>query len=330
MQQALDDLAPLDKFGQVAVLYGGTSSERVISLRSGPAIIKGLEQAGLQVRAIDVQSYGSELVSQLAGINRVFNALHGGHGEDGRIQGLLECLGIAYTGSGVLGSALAFDKVRTKQIWQAAGISTPDYWVLDQASPDYDQQFNRFFSEVNKQPKLFPLIVKPVADGSSFGVNKIQSLKQLGGALEVAFTSSPQLLIERCIIGSEYTVGNLHGKTLPTIQIVPASGNYDFDAKYERGDTKYAIPTDLSEQADQELHQIADMAYRLLGCQGWGRLDVMRDSSGEFFCLEYNTVPGMTQTSLIPKACAALGMSFAQLCIAVLETSFRVDAVQQR
>lgn len=321
--EALNQKPEIDptKFGSVAVIMGGYSSEREISLRTGRAVLASLKRSGVNVTAFEVHQFSSLMLEQLKHFDRVFIALHGAGGEDGTLQGLLESLGVSYTGSGVLGAALSMDKVKTKQVWQACGIPTPQYWLLDKNAIDYDLQFESFITTASTDKQMFPLIVKPNTEGSSVGVEKIENLRGLAAALDRAFQVNGQLLIEKFIDGPEYTVTLLNGKPYPVIRIQAASGRYDYAAKYITGDTQYHIPSGLSDEQEQQMQLLALKGFDAIGCSGWGRVDVMMDQKGQMYFLEVNTVPGMTETSLVPKSVAATGMSFDALVIEILKTA---------
>lgn len=316
----LTGLEAEEEFGSVAVVMGGYSSEREVSLKTGKAVVASLKRSQVKVTAFEVHHFSPLLLEQLKHFDRVFIALHGAGGEDGTLQGLLECLGVAYTGSGVLGSALAMDKVKTKQVWQACGIPTPQYWLLDKTALDYDYCFELFLSSVSSDKSLFPLFIKPVADGSSVGVAKVESLRGLGDALEQGFLQNQSLLVERFISGPEYTVFLMDNKPYPVIRIESATGAYDYNAKYITGDTQYHIPCGLTQSQEQEMQIMALKAFQSIGCTGWGRADVMM-SDGQMYFLEVNTVPGLTETSLVPKAAAEAGLDFDQLVLAILKTA---------
>jgi D-alanine-D-alanine ligase len=298
-------------FGRVAVLMGGTSTEREVSLDSGRNCLEALQRRGIDAYAVDgIPALVQELVAKRC--NRVFNILHGHHGggEDGVLQGLLESLGVPYTGSGVLGSALSMDKIRTKQVWLSIGLPTPRYVRLSKTG-----------DVVASARQLgLPVIVKPACEGSSVGVSRVFSDADLPAAVALASRYEGDLLMEQMIVGEEYTVGILGQQALPTIRIVPAGEYYDYHAKYVAEDTQYICPG-LSGAAEQEMQATALAAFRAAGCSGWGRVDVMRDRAGANFLLEVNTAPGMTSHSLVPKAARALGIEFDELVWRVLETS---------
>ncbi|WP_412461584.1 D-alanine--D-alanine ligase [Pseudomonas sp. SC11] len=297
-------------FGRVAVLYGGKSAEREVSLKSGAAVIEALTAAGVDVVAIDV---GADLLERLQHerIDRAFIILHGRGGEDGSMQGLLECLGIPYTGSGILASALAMDKLRTKQVWQSLGIPTPRHAVL---STEND------CVEAGKELG-FPLIVKPAHEGSSIGMAKVNNVEELVAAWQDAARYDSQVLVEQWIHGPEFTIAVLRGQVLPPIALGTPHVFYDYDAKYVANDTQYRIPCGLDRHKEQELIDLTARACDAIGIEGWGRLDVMQDEQGRFWLLEVNTAPGMTDHSLVPMAARAAGLDFQQLVLAILADS---------
>ena len=297
-------------FGRVGVLYGGKSAEREVSLKSGAAVIEALTGAGVEVVAIDV---GDDLLARLAHekLDRAFIILHGRGGEDGSMQGLLECLGIPYTGSGILASALAMDKLRTKQVWQSLGIPTPRHAVLASEADCICAG-----TELG-----FPLIVKPAHEGSSIGMAKVNSVTELVTAWKEAATYDSQVLVEQWIHGPEFTVATLRGQVLPPIALGTPHSFYDYDAKYVADDTQYRIPCGLDATREQELIDLTARACDAIGIEGWGRLDVMQDEQGRFWLLEVNTAPGMTDHSLVPMAARAAGLDFQQLVLAILAAS---------
>lgn len=297
-------------FGRVAVLYGGKSAEREVSLKSGAAVIDALTTAGVDVVAIDV---GDDLLDRLQSekIDRAFIILHGRGGEDGSMQGLLECLGIPYTGSGILASALAMDKLRTKQVWQSLGIPTPRHAVLASESDCLQAS-----TELG-----FPLIVKPAHEGSSIGMAKVNSAQELVAAWQDAAKYDSQVLVEQWIHGPEFTVAVLRGQVLPPIALGTPHVFYDYDAKYIANDTQYRIPCGLDSVKEQELIDLTARACDAIDIEGWGRLDVMQDEQGRFWLLEVNTAPGMTDHSLVPMAARAAGLDFQQLVLAILAES---------
>ena len=298
-------------FGRVAVLMGGTSSEREVSLDSGRNVLEALRRRGVQAEPVDgIPALRTALVGER--VDRVFNILHGQHGggEDGVVQGLLEAFGVPYTGSNVLGSALSMDKIRTKQVWLALGLPTPRYARL---SPNDD---------VATAARLlgFPVIVKPSCEGSSVGISRVLTEKELPDALALARRYPGELLMEPLIEGDELTVAVLGEHALPSIRIVPAGAYYDYHAKYVADSTQYVCPG-LEGNAEEDVRGLALSAFRAAGCSGWGRVDVMRDRLGTTFLLEVNTSPGMTSHSLVPKAARQVGIEFDDLVWRVLETS---------
>lgn len=303
-------------FGRVAVLLGGSSSEREVSLNSGANVLEALRSRGVDAHPVDGIP---ALVEALVGkkYDRVFNILHGnkGGGEDGVLQGLLEALGVPCTGSGVLGTALAMDKIRTKQVWMSVGLPTPGYVRL---SPG---------SDVHAAAKSLglPVIVKPACEGSSVGVSRVFDDGDLEAAVELAARYPGELLMEQMIVGEELTVGILGRQVLPSIRIVPAGEYYDYHAKYVAEDTQYLCPG-LTGPAEAEIGRLALAAFDAAGCSGWSRVDVMRDKAGKFYLLEVNTAPGMTSHSLVPKAAREVGIDFETLCWRILETSFKDGA----
>lgn len=302
-------LQPAD-MGRVAVLMGGWSAERTISLRSGGEVLAALQNRGVDAHAVDA---GRDVIQVLenGGYDRAFIALHGRGGEDGVIQAGLELLGLPYTGSGVLGSALAMDKLRSKQVWRGAGLSTPDYMPLTAAVTD---------AAVIERLGL-PLIVKPAHEGSSIGMARVSSADELAAARVEAARYDGDCLAERWIDGEEYTVSLLGEQTLPAIRLETPRTFYDFAAKYEADDTRYHCPCGLPEADLAALEQLARDAFRTLDGRGWGRVDVMRDADGGFWLLEVNTIPGMTDHSLVPMAAAADGIDFGELVWRILLTS---------
>lgn len=297
-------------FGRVAVLYGGKSAEREVSLKSGTAVLEALQAAGVDAFGIDV---GDDLLQRLGRerIDRAFIVLHGRGGEDGSMQGLLECAGIPYTGSGILASALAMDKLRTKQVWQSLGLPTPRHAVLA--------------SEADCQAAAhslgFPLIVKPAHEGSSIGMAKVADTAELIEAWQAASAYDAQVLVEQWVQGPEFTIATLRGEVLPPIGLGTPHVFYDYDAKYLASDTQYRIPCGLDTDKEQELRNLTARACEAVGIRGWARVDVMQDASGAFWLLEVNTVPGMTDHSLVPMAARAAGLDFQQLVLAILDAS---------
>ncbi|MDN5880987.1 MAG: D-alanine--D-alanine ligase [Nitrosospira sp.] len=295
-------------FGKVAVLLGGRSAEREISLQSGKAVLDALRRQGVDAHPFDpAEEPMDALVRQ--GFNRAHIALHGRYGEDGTVQGALELMGLPYTGSGVMASALAMDKWRTKLLWQAAGISTPRHALLDPRSD---------FDIVVKELGL-PLIVKPSREGSTIGLTKVMVAKDLPAACELAAKHDTMVLAEQFIEGMELTVAILGEIALPLVRIETAGGLYDYQAKYISRDTRYFCPSGLSAAQEQVIQAQALQAHKILGCEGWGRVDVMLDKSGNPYFLETNTSPGMTDHSLVPMAARAAGLSFEDLVLRILE-----------
>jgi D-alanine-D-alanine ligase len=308
---SLHSQVPVRDFGRVAVLFGGTSAEREVSLKSGQAVLQALLDAGVDAFGIDV---GADLLKRLSNehIDRAFIVLHGRGGEDGAMQGLLECAGIPYTGSGVLASALAMDKLRTKRVWLSLGLPTPNHAVLASV-----EDCQRAAAELG-----FPLIVKPAHEGSSIGMAKVDDLDALIAAWQDASRYDAQVLVEQWIAGPEFTVAMLRDQVLPPIALGTSHSFYDYDAKYLANDTQYRIPCGLDAAKEAELKDLTLRACAALGSQGWARADVMQDAAGQFWLLEVNTVPGMTDHSLVPMAARAAGLNFQQLVLAILADSF--------
>lgn len=296
------------RFGRVAVLLGGTAAERPISLVSGAAVLKALQAAGVNAHAFDPSERD---IVEVQSYDRAFIVLHGRGGEDGVMQGVLEQFGVPYTGSGVMASAIGMDKARTKQLWMGCGLPTPAYRRLHAGMN---------FAAVAEELGL-PLMVKPAHEGSSIGMAKVYSADELARAYDMAAQHDGEVLAEHFIEGSEYTVAILNGRALPVIRMIPAKDFYDFEAKYQRNDTQYKIPCGLAAEVEAELQRIAVEAFEVLGARGWGRIDAMRDRDGRFWLLEINTVPGMTDHSLVPMAAAADGVDFTQLVLAILSQS---------
>lgn len=297
-------------FGKVAVLLGGRSAEREISLRSGGMVLDALKKANVDAHAFDPKDRGLEqLIAQR--FDRVFIALHGRFGEDGTVQGALEYLGIPYTGSGVMASALAMDKWRTKLLWQAAGISTPPYEVLTAESD---------FFAVGERLGL-PLMMKPAREGSSIGMSKVTSVEKIGPAYDLAAEYDDVVIAERFIEGVEVTAAILGGDALPIIRLETPRVFYDYQAKYFAEDTRYLCPSGLPEAQERRIQAEALRAFRLIGCSGCGRVDVMIDGAGIAYLLEVNTIPGMTDHSLVPMAARARGIEFGALCLRILEAA---------
>jgi D-alanine-D-alanine ligase len=292
-------------FGKVAVLFGGRSAEREISLISGRAVLDALLRQGVAASAFDPAERPLE---QLRGFDRAFVVLHGRGGEDGTIQGALEWLGLPYTGSGVLGSALAMDKVRTKQLWQAVGIPTPEWIEVHDAA---DLAMVRAVDA--------PLAVKPAREGSSIGITRVTKASELDAAWRAAAALDPSVIVERWVEGDEYTASIVDDQGLPLIKLeTPNVAFYDYQAKYFREDTVYRCPSGLDAAVERELVALCLRAFHAVGARGWGRVDLMLDRNGAPWLLEVNTVPGMTSHSLVPMAAAAVGVGFDELCLRIL------------
>ena len=294
--------------GKVAVLMGGRSAEREVSLMSGSNVLKALREAGVDAHAYDpAEREIFELKRE--GFARVFIALHGGYGEDGTVQGALELMGIPYTGSGVMASALAMDKVRTKMVWAAAGIPTPRFEVVD-ASSDW--------AGVAKRLGL-PLIIKPAREGSTIGLTKVTDVSQLPQAFALAARNDPFVMAEQFIAGEELTAGFLGDQALPLIRIEAPQGNYDYQNKYFSNETKYHCPSELPEEEELRIRALVMKSAQALGCVGWGRADLIRRGDGSVQFLEMNTSPGMTGHSLVPMAARQAGLDFTALVLRILE-----------
>ena len=293
-------------FGKVAVLFGGKSGEREVSLKSGAAVLAALLRSGVDAHAFDP---AERELSELKAFDRVFIALHGRYGEDGTIQGALELMGVPYTGSGVMASSVGMDKWRTKLLWRAAGVATPDFELVHADSD---------FAAIEQRLGL-PLFVKPANEGSSIGISKVKTAGGLKAAYELAAKSDPLVIAEQYIGGGEYTVGILGDQALPVIRIVPANEFYDYEAKYLRDDTQYLCPCGLDAALEAQIRAEALQAFRVVGGQGWGRVDFLMDEAGRHYFLEVNTSPGMTDHSLVPMGAKAIGLSFDELVLKVLE-----------
>jgi D-alanine-D-alanine ligase len=295
-------------FGKVAVLLGGRSAEREVSLKSGAAVLAALQKAGVDAHPFDPAEGDLHLLLE-EGFQRVFIALHGRFGEDGTVQGALELMGIPYTGSGVMASAIAMDKWRTKMIWQAAGLPIPAYAALTEAGD---------WQALAAHLKL-PLFMKPANEGSSVGISKVKTVAELPAAFAEAAQHDKVVLAESFVGGGEYTVAIVNGRALPTIKIEPANEFYDYDAKYLRDDTRYLCPSGLNAADEAEMQSLALRGFEVIGAEGWGRVDFLRDETGKAYLLEINTSPGMTDHSLVPMAARQAGLSFEQLVLQVLE-----------
>lgn len=306
----MNDLAANEDFGKVAVLMGGSSGEREISLKSGSSVLKALQANNIDAHGVDA---GRDVFSLLQENNfeRVFIALHGCGGEDGSIQGGLEIIEMPYTGSGVMASSICMNKIMTKQLWTVKNINSPKFIAIKDTT-SY-QQVSDFLST--------PFILKPSLEGSSLGINKIENEEQYDIALSQTHKFKGALLAEQWVEGKEYTVAILDGKALPVIRLETPRGFYDFEAKYQSNDTQYLIPCGLSEAEEKKIQEQALLAFNATGASGWGRVDVMIDLAGEHWFLEVNTVPGMTDHSLVPMAAKHVGISFEQLVVKILQTS---------
>jgi D-alanine-D-alanine ligase len=296
------------KFGKVAVLLGGKSAEREVSLKSGGMVLKALRARGVDAHAFDPKERDFAALEKER-FERVFIALHGRFGEDGTVQGILEWLGIPYTGSGVLASALAMDKLRTTRIWQAERLPTPPYAVLDKTTD---------LRAVARKLGL-PLMVKPASEGSSIGMSKVRTAGALDEAYALAANYDRVVIAEKFIEGTELTVGILGEQVLPIIKLETPRDFYDYEAKYVADDTRYLIPCGLAPKKEAEIQALCMKAFGTLGCQGWGRVDLMLNRQGRPFLLEVNTSPGMTDHSLVPMAARAVGLSYEDLCVKILE-----------
>lgn len=296
-----------ETFGRVAVLYGGRSSEREVSLMSGKAVLDALLRSGVDATGLDTD----ELPQSLKGFDRVWLALHGPGDEDGRIQGMLDFLGIAYTGSGFLASAICMDKLRSKQLFEFNGIATPPFAVVDD-----NKDLDAVIDELG-----LPLIVKPSEEGSSVGVSKVSNKSELANAIEQAKSHQGAVLVEAFVDGADYTVSVLANTAMPSIKIEPAAVFYDYEAKYHSDTTQYTCPSDLTPEEERVLSELALRACGALGVTGWGRVDFMLDRQRKPWCLEINTIPGMTSHSLVPMAAAQMGVGFDELVWRILETS---------
>lgn len=303
------DKGTSEKFGKVAVLMGGNSAEREISLLSGNAVLNSLHNRRVDVIAIDADK---NLITELTDhdIERVFICLHGKNGEDGKVQAVMELINMPYTGSGVLSSALAMDKIRCKQLWMAQKLDTPEFVVLNE-NVDWQGVIE----------DLGTVFVKPVNEGSSKGISKVSSATELLKAYQEALHYDSAVIAEQSINGAEYVVTILGERALPVIEIRTENEFYDYEAKYESDDTQYLCPCDLDDEKTDEIKELAWKAYRSIGCYGWGRIDIMQDKAGRFWLLEVNTVPGMTDHSLVPMAAKEAGINFDELVIEILQSS---------
>lgn len=302
-------------FGKVAVLMGGWSSERPISLKSGHAVLSALQQRGVDAHGIDVQRETVLQQLEQGHFDRVFIVLHGPGGEDGVIQGALEILGLPYTGSGVAASALAMDKLRTKQILQSVGLPTPQYMLLDR-----DTDLNYVIAELG-----LPLIVKPALEGSSIGMTKVEDENKIHDAYALAAQFAGGVFAEQWITGKEYTIAILGSEALPVIRLETPHKFYDYDAKYFANDTKYHCPCGLLPEQEAQLQRLAMAAFNSIGAKGWGRVDILSDQSGKPYVIELNTVPGMTDHSLVPMAARVRGIEFDELVCRILAQTLTTE-----
>ena len=303
------------KFGKVAVLFGGKSAEREVSLDSGNAVLEALLRSGVQAEAFDPKHRS---VTELVNYDRAFIVLHGRGGEDGQIQGTLEWLDVPYTGTGVQGSAIGMDKIKTKQIWQGTDLPTAPYRIISK-----DSNIDEIVDSLG-----LPVIIKPVHEGSSIGMSKVEKKEDFAQAIAKATEHDAIVMAEKWITGCEYTIVVLNGEALPVIRLEPPKdvAFYDYDAKYQRNDVQYGIPSGLSESDEKQLQQLTLRAFQAVGASGWGRVDAMQDEQGNFWLLEINTVPGMTSHSLVPKAAKAVGVGYDELCVAILEQTLQGTA----
>lgn len=301
-------IAEKQALGKVAVLMGGTSAERPVSLNSGAAVLAALIESGIDAIGIDIRENAAQQLSN-AEFDRAFIALHGRGGEDGTMQGLLELLNKPYTGSGVMASALGMDKWRTKLVWDACQVATPKAFVLEEDS-DWDAIMQALGGLA---------MVKPAREGSSIGMRKVHSSEALADSYAFAVQHDDLVIAEQYIEGKEFTVTILAEQALPAIQLVTTHDFYDFDAKYKANDTQYLLPSGLPDYAEAELQKMSLKAFKLVGCTGWGRVDAMQDKEGNFWLLEVNTSPGMTDHSLVPMAASAAGLNFSALVIKILQ-----------
>ena len=304
-------------FGKVAVLLGGKSGERQVSLKSGSAVLAALQAQGIDAEAFDP---ATRPLHDLEQFDAAFISLHGRFGEDGTMQGALELFGIPYTGSGVMASAIGMDKWRTKLIWHAAGVTTPAFEVVN---------IDSNFVAIEKKLGL-PLFVKPANEGSSIGISKVKVLGDLKAGYELASKSDPLVIAEQFVGGGEYTVGILGDQVLPIVRIVPANEFYDFEAKYLRDDTQYLCPCGLPAEQEAKIQAEALQAFKAIGGTGWGRVDFLMDEAGKHYFLEANTSPGMTDHSLVPMAAKAAGIPFADLVKRILTLAIKQHGAKKR
>ncbi|MEO2216909.1 D-alanine--D-alanine ligase [Chromobacterium vaccinii] len=299
----------MKQYGKVAVLMGGGSSEREVSLMSGAGVLAALQSKGVDAHRFDPSEKPLSALKE-EGFACVFNILHGPFGEDGTLQGALEALGVPYTGCGVMASAIAMDKWRTKLLWKGAGLPIPAFELLDESSD---------FDAIEKALGL-PIFVKPSSEGSSIGVTKVKAAGELRAAFEEARKYDAVVIAEQFIGGGEYTCAVIGDKAYPTIKIEPATEYYDYQAKYFRDDTVYRCPSGLAPEVEAKARELALKAFKVLGCRGWSRVDFLMDEAGEIYLLEANTSPGMTSHSLVPMAAKVEGIAYEDLCLKVLDT----------
>lgn len=299
---------------KIAVLFGGTSAEREVSLDSGKAVLAALKNQGYDAHPVDPKEISVTTLKE-QGFDRVFNILHGRGGEDGGLQGTLEQIGIPYTGCGVMASALAMDKMRTKMLWKGFGLPIADMEIVTKNNV---LELNP--SEVVERLGL-PLMVKPSREGSSVGLTKVNAVEELKSAVDFALESDDTVLIEEWLPGMEISVPVLDGEVLPAVQIIPDGEFYDYHAKYISDNTQYICPAPLNSVQEEQVRQLVRQAYDAVGCRGWSRVDMMADKQGNFRLVEVNTSPGMTSHSLFPRAAAIVGYSFEQLVVRILELS---------
>lgn len=299
---------------KIAVLFGGTSAERDVSLNSGTAVLNALLKQGYDVHGIDPKETPVTDLTRMK-FDRVFNILHGRGGEDGELQGMLELMGLPYTGCGVMASALAMDKMRTKMLWKGFGLPIADMEIVTRDN----------VAELKPMAVVerlgLPLMVKPSREGSSVGLTKVKAVEELKSAVDFALECDDTVLIEEWLSGIELSVPVLGGEVLPAVQIIPEGEFYDYDAKYISDNTQYICPAPLTQEKEQELRQLVKQAYDSIGCSGWSRIDVMVNARGDFCLVEVNTSPGMTSHSLFPMSAATVGYSFEQLVARILELS---------
>jgi D-alanine-D-alanine ligase len=307
------------EFGKVAVMFGGDSAERDVSLNSGNAVLAALLRENVNAIAFDpAERPLTDLISEK--VDRVLIMLHGRGGEDGSMQGALQLLKIPYTGTPVLGSALAMDKIHTKQVWQSLGLPTAKYEIADK------RRFEAGKCSAIMEKLGNEVMVKPAREGSSIGMARVTSAEQLENAIQDAFNYDNQVLLEQYIKGPEFTVSVIQGQALPSIRMSTPHTFYDYAAKYQDDTTEYFCPSGLSDEQEAHLAQLSTQAFDSISGSGWGRIDVMQDGDGHFYLLEANTVPGMTEKSLVPKAAKVAGLSFDELVLAILATSFDPDS----